>query len=73
MTRSTYFVQPCPTCGRMLQVRVQYLGKRLQCRHCHGEFDARDPESADDLSSSSGLSLLRRAGELLDSLDDFAT
>ena len=27
MPHSTYFVQGCPTCGRRLHVRVEYLGK----------------------------------------------
>ena len=27
MPGGTYFVQECPTCGRSLQVRVEYLGK----------------------------------------------
>ena len=34
MAGVTYFVQECPTCGRRLQVRVIYLGKRVACRHC---------------------------------------
>ncbi len=37
---ATYFSQSCPTCGRKLQVRVQFLGRQLSCRHCHGEFMA---------------------------------
>ncbi len=39
----TYFVQECPTCGRLLQVRVEYLGLRVACQHCRGRFVARDP------------------------------
>ena len=40
MSRSTYFVQECPTCGRNLQVRVQYLGKQVVCQHCSARFEA---------------------------------
>ncbi len=64
MSRSTYFVQECPTCGRSLQVRVEYLGRHVVCQHCHGRFEASD--SACALKGSSG-DLLRRADELLQS------
>ncbi len=46
MSRNTYFVQECPTCGRNLQVRVQYLGKQVVCQHCSARFEACDPSSA---------------------------
>lgn len=69
MSRSTYFVQECPTCGRSLQIRVEYLGKRVVCQHCHALFEACDPDSAAYPPSQSGLALLRRAEELLESVD----
>lgn len=70
MSRSTYFVQECPTCGRSLQVCVEYLGRQVVCQHCHGRFEASDPTNAAPLNSQSGASqsgidLLRRADELL--------
>ncbi|MBI3839540.1 MAG: hypothetical protein HY288_16595 [Planctomycetia bacterium] len=68
MSRSTYFVQECPTCGRSLQVRVEYLGRQVVCQHCRGNFEACDPASAAYPPSKSGLNLLRRADELLDSI-----
>jgi hypothetical protein len=68
MSRSTYFVQECPTCGRSLQVRVEYLGRRVVCQHCHGRFEASDPASAIDPLADSGSNLLRRADQLLDSV-----
>ena len=68
MPKSAYFFQECPTCGRTLQVRVEYLGKRVVCQHCHGNFEACDPESAAYPPSESGLALLRRADELLDTV-----
>ena len=43
---AAYFVQECPTCGRNLQVRVDYMGKRVVCQHCSAKFQACDPSSA---------------------------
>jgi hypothetical protein len=63
MPGATYFVQECPTCGRNLQVRVEYLGKRVACQHCGARFDASDGPSP---ASDSGLSLLARADELIE-------
>ena len=79
MPNKTYFVQECPTCGRRLQVRVEYLGRRVACQHCQGIFVATDPANSQD--GDSGSVLLRRANELLDSvagrqaanLDDFGS
>jgi len=67
MSHSTFFVQECPTCGRNLQIRVKYLGKRIVCQHCHAQFEACDPGSAAYPPSNSGLALLHRADELLQS------
>lgn len=63
MPKSTYFVQECPTCGRALQIRVEYLGKRLVCQHCGGAVVASDPEGAPICATP----LLDRAEELLQS------
>lgn len=46
MPNVTYFVQDCPTCGRKLNVRVEYLGRKVVCQHCQGAFVAWDPEGA---------------------------
>ncbi len=64
---ATYFSQPCPICGRSLEVRVQYLGRNVVCRHCHGEFEACDPESTSYPPESSGINLLERVEKLLNS------
>lgn len=70
MPRSTYFVQECPTCGRNLQVRVEYLGKRVVCQHCSAKFDACEPGSSEaEQAALSGSSLLQRAEELLQSAE----
>ena len=67
MPRSTYYVQECPTCGRNLQVRVEYLGKQVVCQHCTAQFDACEPGSSAYPPMDSSLSLLERAEELLES------
>ena len=67
MSNSTYFVQECPTCGRRLNVRVEYLGKSVVCQHCLGRFVAFDADSGPAPTSESGVSLLQRAEQLLES------
>ena len=69
MPRSVYYVQECPTCGRTLHIRVEYLGKPVVCQHCHARFEACDPASIAYPPSQSGLDLLRRAEELLQTVD----
>ena len=69
MSRKTYFHQECPTCGRTLQVRVEYLGRQITCQHCGAHFEACDPASALYPPSKSGIALLRRAEELLEAAD----
>ena len=61
----TYFVQECPTCGRNLQIRVQYLGKQVICQHCSARFEAYDASSGAYPPPKSSLSVLARAEELL--------
>ena len=68
MAGGTYYVQECPTCGRSLQVRVEYLGKHVACQHCGAKFEACDPASSNYPPMDSGISLLARAEELLDSV-----
>jgi hypothetical protein len=65
MPRSTYYVQECPTCGRNLQVRVEYLGKQVVCQHCGARFEAYEPGSA-LAAEHTTLSLLERADQLLE-------
>jgi DNA-directed RNA polymerase subunit RPC12/RpoP len=72
MSKATYFVQECPTCGRHLQVRVWYLGKKVACQHCGGHFLASDPDGepvgAVD-TELSGLALLQKADQLLATIE----
>ena len=68
MSNPTYFVQECPTCGRRLQIRVEYLGRRVVCQHCQGKLIATDPASIRVDAGNDGSSLLRRADQLLASI-----
>jgi hypothetical protein len=69
MSSPTYFSQECPTCGRSLLIRVEYLGKTLVCEHCHGELYACDPVSVRIDEAGHSSVLLRRADELIASVD----
>jgi hypothetical protein len=69
MSRKTYFHQECPTCGRTLQVRVEYLGRQMTCQHCGAQFEACDPASGTCPPNESGIALLRRAEELLNAAE----
>jgi len=65
MSSGTYFVQECPTCGRRLHVRVEYLGRKVVCQHCRGQFTASDPTGRRSPDATPADALLRRAEELL--------
>ena len=66
-----HFHQGCPTCGRTLQVKVQYLGRDVSCVHCQARFQAADStDPAHKLHKSlASAENLRRADELLNSFD----
>jgi hypothetical protein len=66
MAGGMYFIQECPTCGRRLQVRVTYLGKRVACHHCSAQFAACDPQSPESPMSDSIGTLLTRVDHLLE-------
>lgn len=65
MPNATYFVQECPTCGRKLEILVEYLGRSLACTHCHGRFIAQHGSSARVDASEANSTLLKRADALL--------
>ncbi len=65
MANPIYFVQECPTCGRNLQIRVEYLGKGVACQHCAANFEACDPSSGNYPPMESSLALLDRADQLI--------
>lgn len=68
MPSGAYFIRSCPTCGRSLEIRVEYFGKRVSCRHCSAEFDTVDGPVDLPRASDSSLSLLARAEELIESV-----
>lgn len=39
MPSGTFFVRACPTCGRNLEVRVELLGRDVECVHCGAAFN----------------------------------
>ena len=61
MSQATYYFQRCPTCGRQLQVRVEYLGRKLSCEHCQGSFVA----AAEVACGEDGSEAMTRADQLL--------
>ena len=67
MAQPMFFVQECPTCGRGLEVRVDYLGKAVVCQHCRGEFVASDGDAREvrDVLEESVNGALERADEFL--------
>lgn len=64
MSRDVYYQQHCPVCGRLLQIRVNLLGKRVYCQHCGGGFRALD-EQMQLGSGEPSRSAADRADELL--------
>jgi hypothetical protein len=68
MSNPTYFLQDCPTCGRRLQIRVEYLGRTVVCQHCRGNLTATDPASLRADGDEGSGALLRRADQLLESI-----
>lgn len=66
MSETAYFVQECPTCGRRLHIRVEYLGRLVVCNHCRGKLLATDQPEEQPNASESGIGLLNRAEELLE-------
>ena len=66
MSESTYFLQECPTCGRCLQIRVEYLGREVICQHCRGHLTAHDGEGIGPIQAPNSFEVLQRVDELLD-------
>jgi len=62
---SAYFFQDCPTCGRHVRIKAEYLGKRMSCLHCEGEFTATDRESRFDAVETRATSVLQAMESLL--------
>src|SRR5262249_50825630 len=43
---STHFETICPNCKRPLRVRLEYVGKKVACRHCNQAFKIPPPGEA---------------------------
>ena len=67
MASGTYFVRSCPTCGRHLEIRVEYLGREVECVHCHGTFTANE-ESGGTQDDQRIEQILARAQRYIDSI-----
>jgi hypothetical protein len=66
MPRRNNFLQECPICGRPLEIRKVYHGKKVACPHCSGWFTAIDA-SRDPLDIwNQNNHLLHRADQLLE-------
>lgn len=65
MARLTYFIQECPTCGRNIEVPVEYLGLKISCQHCKGHLIAQDPSIAHCQSIGPSSGIYRHVEELL--------
>lgn len=66
MNRAMYYTQECSTCGRRLEVRVELLGRRVECPHCHSQFVAQDPQTLErDQRFVNSLAWMARADALL--------
>ncbi|MCH2370859.1 MAG: hypothetical protein MK324_10065 [Pirellulales bacterium] len=63
MSQTTFFVKECPTCGRNLQVRIEYLGREMMCNHCGGDFVADD--TLHGLPDNPPETIIARIDELL--------
>lgn len=66
MAAGTYFVKPCPTCGRKLEVRIELLGREVECVHCSAVFTANErvDTGPDELKINR---LIAKAQEYIDS------
>lgn len=60
------FHQGCPVCGRLLDIRVTLLGRRVYCQHCGGAFIAADPATA---PAAGRQARDRRVAELIERAD----
>lgn len=69
MSKASYFLQECATCGRNLRIRVEYLGKRVVCQHCKSPFRAADSVGLGESPVKTESVILKRADQLLAAAD----
>lgn len=68
MASGTFFARSCPTCGRTLEIRVELLGREVECVHCHANFQA-DSEQTKQVDDQRIEQILARAQEYIDSVN----
>ena len=64
-SRTVYYPQGCPVCGRRLQIDVNLLGRRVYCQHCGGGFVAMDDAMIGGDSCRKRIDAASRADVLL--------
>lgn len=69
------FTQPCPTCGRRVEIRASLLGCTVACQHCRAEFVAepgfhRGAKDEIRRIDSSSDDLMARVDQLLQNTDE---
>lgn len=70
MASGTYFIRSCPTCGRHLNVRVELLGRDVECVHCHAVFMANE-EAEGSHDDQRIEQILARAQRYIESVQTF--
>ncbi|MCA9106309.1 MAG: hypothetical protein KDA83_12830 [Planctomycetales bacterium] len=58
MGQTNFYVNPCPTCGRRLEIAARHLGHPVECPHCTSRFLAGQGMS-DERTSAVEQALLR--------------
>ena len=72
MSVPTFFMRPCPTCGRRLEVQICYLGQSLSCPHCHSKFVATSFDDSEEDPTDVDR-VLRDAERYLATVDEWAS
>jgi DNA-directed RNA polymerase subunit M/transcription elongation factor TFIIS len=67
MASRTMFVRSCPTCGRTLEIRVELLGRKVECVHCGAGFTANQSSDASQQELRIDR-VLERAKQYIDSV-----
>lgn len=67
MASGTFFVRSCPTCNRRLEVRVELLGREVECVHCGAGFTANE-ETTQQQDDQRIEQVLARAQRYIDSV-----
>lgn len=72
MASGTYFFRSCPTCGRHLNVRIELLGREVECTQCSATFVATE-ETETSRDDQRIEQILARAQRYIDSVQSFNT